>query len=119
MPSIRIQIPPELEEEINSQSIQHGLSRQSIIKKHYSLVPSISTNNQSLEVYTAEYIARGFDAIMKRKYLKFRLEEAGLRYQKLLREHEELKATFEITIKKIKTPWWIRLRFWKKKSGGR
>jgi hypothetical protein len=103
MPSIKLEIPPEIAEKVENETLEKGSSRGKIIlnalEEHYSLVPIIS--NENLEL--------GFDSIMERQYLKFRLEEAGLRYQKLFREYEELKTTFEITIKKIKTSWWVRI----------
>jgi hypothetical protein len=118
MPQIRVNLNDDLAEKIETETISSGTSRHKVVEKaldkYYSLAlePTISTDAQSLTVYTSQDIEAGFDSIIERQSLKIQLEEAQLQYQKLLEEHQKLKESYEISISitKIKTPWWIRFK---------
>lgn len=114
MPSIRVEIPPELEEELESQSLQHGLSRQKALQK---MLKDFYTDSQSPAAYTPEYM-NGFDSIIERQSLRSKLEESEARYDRLLIDYEQLKKTYEISIsiKEKKKPLLIRLKFWKREK---
>ena len=115
MPSVKIKLdlPDELAEKIerdvlddlNNSSSRHKII-QGILEEHYSLVPII---NKNVDVNILE---AGFDSIMERQFLKLQLKDVQLQYQRLFEEHEKLKGLYEISVSitKIKTPWWVRLK---------